>query len=151
RLLVMLEWLSYRLANHVIVTNESAYQIALSRGKLPESKVTIVRNGPDWNSQPANNCDSDLRSRFHNIIVFAGVTGFQDGLDKLMDCLKCLRYELGREDFYCIVMGDGDALDHTKSLAREFQLEEKIWFTGWVSDSNLYARYLGSADICVSP
>jgi len=30
-------------------------------------------------------------------------------------------------------------------------LDDKICFAGWVSDAQLYARYLSTADICVAP
>ena len=47
RLLFLLERLSYKLADHTIVTNESYRDIAISRGVQSESKVTVVRNGPE--------------------------------------------------------------------------------------------------------
>jgi len=40
RLLLLLEQLSYKLADHTIVTNESYRDIAISRGVQSESKVT---------------------------------------------------------------------------------------------------------------
>jgi glycosyltransferase involved in cell wall biosynthesis len=47
RLQLWLELLSYKLADHVIVTNESYRDVAMSRGRQPETKVTVVRNGPE--------------------------------------------------------------------------------------------------------
>src|SRR5437016_14036242 len=38
-----------------------------------------------------------------------------------------------------------------KEFSREIQVDEKICFAGWVSDAQLYARYLSAADICVAP
>ncbi len=38
-----------------------------------------------------------------------------------------------------------------KELSRKIQVDEKICFAGWVSDPQLYARYLSTADICVAP
>jgi glycosyltransferase involved in cell wall biosynthesis len=154
-LLLLLERLSYRLANHVIVTNESYRQSAIERGGLSESKVTVVRNGPDLPSIRRENraidLDAELRSRSPNIIAFAGVTGVQDGLDSLCRALHHLRYSLGRENFYCIILGDGDALPSIKALAEELRVADKMWFAGWVHDPAAYARYINTADICVSP
>ena len=146
-----LEWLSYKLADHVIVTNESYRQIALTRGGKREMDVTIVRNGPDLERLRALGTDDGLRSKSPNIIAFAGITGFQDGLEYLCRALQSLLCDLGRTDFLCIVLGDGDALPEIKKLARELGIEEKIWFAGWVSDMDAYFRYLSTADICVSP
>ena len=151
KMLLLLERYSYRLADHVIVTNESYKESALQRGRLPESKVTVVRNGPSLPNLGTANVNPELRAKARNIIAFAGVTGFQDGLDYLCRSLHYLRYELHQENFYCIVMGDGDALEEIKALARDFRLDDKIWFAGWISDPDLYAGYISTADICVAP
>ena len=65
--------------------------------------------------------------------------------------MRHLRFDLGREDFLCIVLGNGDALSLIKSLAVELGVNEKIWFAGWVNDPDLYFRYLSTADICAAP
>jgi len=146
-----LELLSYKLADHVIVTNESYRQIAKSRGRQPESNVTVVRNGPELERLQALGVDEELRKKSPNIIAFSGVTGHQDGLDYLCRALSSLRRDLSRKDFLCIVVGDGDALSDTKDLAHEVGIDENIWFVGWVSDPDAYFRYLSTADICVAP
>jgi glycosyltransferase involved in cell wall biosynthesis len=151
RLLLALEQYSYRLADHVIVTNESYKEISQRRGRVPESKVTVVRNGPNLPSFEAVGVDAQLRAKSPNIIAFAGVIGSQDGLDYLCRALHHLRYEMRQEDFYCIVVGDGGALREIKALAQELRLDDKIWFAGWISDPDAYARYIATADICVAP
>ena len=151
RLQLWLESLSYKLADHVIVTNESSKRIAMSRGRQPEWKITVVRNGPELERLQALRVDKQLRKRSPNIIAFAGVTGHQDGLDYLCRALKSLRCDLGRKDFLCVVVGDGDALLDIKGLAHELGIDEQIWFAGWVSDKDSYFCYLSTADICVAP
>ena len=143
--------LSYKLADHVIVANESYRHVAMSRGRQAETKVTVVRNGPDLERLQTPRVDEELRSRSPNIIAFAGITGYQDGLDHLCRALNSLRRDLGREDFLCIIVGDGDALPEIKALARVLGIDEKIWFVGWVNDADAYFRYLSTADICVAP
>ena len=135
----------------MIVTNESYRRIALRRGRLAEAKVTVVRNGPEPERLRAPGVDEDLRKKSPNIIAFAGITGYQDGLDYLCQALHSLRCDLGRTDFLCIIIGDGDALPDIKRLAEELGIEENIWFAGWVSGLNAYLRYLSTADICVAP
>lgn len=154
-LLLWMERCSYQVADHVIVTNDSYRKLAIERGGLSESKVTVVRNGPDLQSiRPESgdaDIDGDLRRKSSNIIAFAGVTGVQDGLDGLCRALHYLRYELHQEDFYCLILGDGEALPAIKKLAADLRIVEKIWFVGWVHDPAAYARYINTADICVSP
>ena len=151
RLQFLLERLSYKLADHTIVTNESSRKIAIERGGQSPSAVTVVRNGPDIECREIIGVDKELRGRSAHIIAFAGVTGYQDGLECLCRALRSLRYDLGRDDFLCIVLGDGDALPHVKRFAHELGLEQNIWFAGWVSDLEQYYRYLSTADICVAP
>lgn len=148
---LLLERLSYRLSDHVIVTNASSKQVAMERGKIPESKVTIVRNGPEIEYFQNLGLDIELQNKAKHIIAFAGITGYQDGLDYLCRALKSLRCERAREDFCCVVLGDGDALADTKSYARELGIDDKMWFIGWVSDPTDYRRYLSTAEICVAP
>lgn len=151
RIQLLFERLSYKLADHVIVTNESSREIAIQRGKIPESKITIVRNGPAFEQFQNLQIDTELRERARCIIAFAGVTGYQDGLDYLCRALRSLRCEMGKEDFLCIVLGDGDALSNVKDFARELAVDDKMWFAGWVSAPDIYCRYLCTADICVAP
>jgi len=151
RLLLELERHSYRSADHVIVTNESYKEHAMRRGALSESKITVVRNGPDLADLRISEGDIELRRKSPNIIAFAGVTGIQDGLDGLCSALHHLRYRLGVTEFLCIVLGDGDGLASAKSLARELQIEGNMWFAGWVADPKEYAAYIATADICVAP
>src|SRR5829696_2203419 len=47
KLLVWFESFSYRVANRVIVTNESYRKISTERSGIDATKVSIVRNGPD--------------------------------------------------------------------------------------------------------
>lgn len=148
---ILLERLSYRLADHVIVTNESAREVARTRGGLSESKITVVRNGPTLDGLDTREIDPELRGKAPAIIAFAGITGYQDGLEQLCSALCSLRREMGKEEFLCIVLGDGDALPYIKDFAREMGIDDKLWFAGWISDPSLYCRYLFTADICVAP
>ena len=150
-LLLWLERWSYRLADHVITTNESYRANALMRGRVPATKVTVVRNGPELLSGSWTDIDWDVRAKSKNIIVYTGTIGSQDGLDGLCRALHYLRYDLGRQDFCCVIMGDGDALAEVKKLAGKLGLCDNVWFTGWIEDASKYLTYLNTADICVSP
>ncbi len=121
------------------------------RGQIPASKITIVRNGPELRNIASGDIDWELRSKSRNIIVYTGTIGSQDGLDCLCRILHCLRYDLARPDFNCVVMGDGDALSEVKTLVRELHLEDNVCFAGWIDDPSRYLNYLHTADICVSP
>jgi glycosyltransferase involved in cell wall biosynthesis len=150
RLLVWCEALSCRLANHVITTNQSYKAVEMQRGRVPEQRITIVRNGPNPNGLPPVSPTLNLRPTEKTIIGYVGVIGFQDGLDYLLRALQCLHRDLGRSDFLCVLVGDGSALPGLHSLTKQLGLTEYVQFTGWVEPEDV-ARHLAAADICVVP
>src|SRR6266480_1970097 len=148
--LVLFERLACRLADHVIATNESYKEIEIERHNVPAERIIVVRNGVEVPRDRPMPPDHGLRRKGKTIIAFLGVMGFQDGLDYLIRALRHLRYDLGRRDFYCVLMGGGDALASVTKLARELDLEKHVWFPGLVQGDRLVC-YLSAADICVDP
>jgi len=148
--LVLFEKLSCRLADHVIATNESYKKMEMERGGVREACITIVRNGTDLHRMRPVEPDCALRSMKKTIIGFAGVMGFQDGVDYLLRALHYLVRDLDRTDFYCVLIGGGDALADLKRLTRHLALDEYVRFTGYLFGEDL-VRVLSAADICVGP
>ncbi len=148
--LVFFERLTFRFADHVIATNQSYKAIAMQRGGVPEQRVTIVRNGPDLNRVQSVPPDPELRKKATTIIGYVGDMGFHDGVDYLIRAIAHLVYDLGRNDVLCVIVGKGDAVSGLKALTTELGLDAYVWFTGQVSDADLF-RYLSTADICVDP
>jgi len=149
RVLLWLEQLSCRFADHVIVTNESYKRIAMDRGRVPESLITVVRNGIELSHLDGTIApDRRLREMGKTIIGYVGVMGIQDGVDYLLRSLHHLVYGLGRTDFHCILIGGGAAWEKLKAQARQLGLDDYVQFTGFVFGDDL-RRYLSAADICV--
>ena len=148
--LVLLEKLSCRLADHVIATNQSYKMVEMQRGHVPEERITIVRNGPDLGRLRPMESDLVLQRMGKTIIGYVGVMGFQDGVDFLLRALQHLVYDLGRTDFFCALVGAGDALPGLRSLTEELSLADYVLFTGWVEHTEV-ARYLSAMDIGVAP
>jgi glycosyltransferase involved in cell wall biosynthesis len=150
KVLLWLEEFSCHFADHVIATNRSYKSIEMERGKVPEKRITIVRNGPDLDRLQPVEPDLDLRARGNLIIGYVGIIAQQDGVDYLLRALKHLSNDLGKIGFYCVIIGKGDELDSLIRLAHSLGLEDHVWFTGYVPDEDLI-RILSSADICVDP
>jgi glycosyltransferase involved in cell wall biosynthesis len=150
RVLVWLEKLSCRLADHVIATNESYKTVEMQRGHVPEERITIVRNGPDLNSVRPVDPSPALRRKGKTILSYAGVMGTQDGVDYMLRALQHLVYELGKTDLFCFLVGKGSAVPRLKPLTEQLGLSDYVLFTGWVSKAEV-ARYISAADICVAP
>jgi len=149
RVLVWLEALSCKVADHVIATNESYKAIQVERAQIPAERVTVVRNGPNLARLHIVEPDQTLQSRAATLIGYIGTMGPQDGLDYLLRIAHHLIHDLGRTDFYFIVIGTGSEWERLQVMRDELGLEEYVWFTGKVSDEEL-CRYLSSVDICVS-
>jgi glycosyltransferase involved in cell wall biosynthesis len=84
------------------------------------------------------------------ILCYIGSLNPQDGVDYLLRSLKHLSHDLKRDDFHCVIMGNGDSLDDLRALADQLQLNGHVKLTGFVTDEEL-AQNLAAADICVDP
>ena len=149
RLQLLAERLSYATAHHVIATNQTYRAAAMRRGRKAPEDVTIVRSGPDPATfAPVEGDDRHRRGRRH-LLGYLGVMGDQEGIDILLEALRILVQERGR-DVQLMLIGGGPAVARLRELARRLGLEEHVEFTGRVSDEELIAR-LSSADVCVNP
>lgn len=144
------EKLSCKVADRVISTNQSYKDVAISRSGVPEDRITIVRNGPDLSRVFLVDPDPELRQKASTILGYVGSMGFQDGIDYLLRSLHALVHELGRTDFYAVLVGNGDAFETMKELKEQLKLNDYIWFTDSISDAD-FVRYLSTADICLDP
>ena len=149
KLLLLSERNSCRLADLVLATNTSYQKIVIDRHNTSPSRVVVVRNGPDSTTRPVDP-DPELRQKASTIIGYVGVMGPQDGVDYLIRALHHLAYNLNQPDFFCVLIGQGHAIDGLKTLAAELGLEAHVWFTGFIDRQKLLT-YLSTADICIQP
>ena len=150
KVLLWLEKSSCRLADRVIATNGSYKTTEMERNGVPEERITIVRNGPDLNRLQAVAVDPALKQPGKTTICYVGDMGHHDGVDYLLRSLKHLVEDLNRPDFFCVLVGGGDAWPEVKLLAAELNLIDYVLFVGKVPHTEV-ARYLSAADICVAP
>lgn len=149
RVLCWLEKHTFQLADIVISTNESYRCIALERGGKKPDQVFVVRNGPPL-SYIAVDGDPELSNKAAHVVGYIGTMGPQDGVDYWLRAINELVYGLGRKNFLAVIIGSGDAVPTLHSLARELKIENWVWFTGRISDTDAI-RYLSSTDLCVHP
>ncbi|MFN8441135.1 MAG: glycosyltransferase family 4 protein [Caldilineaceae bacterium] len=150
RMLVAFEKLSCKVADHLIATNNSYKAMQMQRSGIPEKRITVVRNGPDLNRLRVVAPNAELQQKAPNIIGYVGEMGVHDGIDYFLRACHHLVNTLGRKDFYCVIIGTGDAWEMLKQTAVDLKLEEYVWFPGRISDADLLS-YLSTAQICVDP
>ncbi len=145
RALRLLERLSYRGADRVVVVNDYLRERALEHGVDP-ARVTIVRNGPVLARVGLEHADPALRRERAFLCCWAGKMGRQDRLDILLDAIRAYVHDLGRTDCQFAILGDGECLEETKASARDLGIDAWITFTGWVEEAEVF-RYLTTADL----
>ena len=147
----LLERATFRLADHVISTNESYRRVAQGRGRVApdahDGRAQRPRPQPLRARSPGR---LTLRRGRRHLVCYLGVMGPQDGVDYALRSLAHLRDDLGRDDVQAAFLGHGDAWDDLVALARELGLDDRVEFTGRVSDADV-ARYLSTADVCLAP
>lgn len=149
RVLLGLERATYRSSAHVVVPNESYREVALTRGRVPRRRTTVVMSTPDHRIMRKVEPLPDARAGFRHLVVYVGVMGPQDGVDRLLRTARLLR-DRGRDDVRFVLMGFGDCLADLKGLRAELDLEDCVHFTGRVSQETI-RDWLSSADLGVTP
>jgi len=150
RMLLALEYLTYKTADRVIVTNNSYRDIAILRGKLDPGKVFVVRTGPDMARFRDIATEKDLKAGKKYLITYLGVMAPQDGVDYLLLAIDILVNQYKRDDIMFGLIGSGDSIKDLERLNRELYLDKSVVFTGRVSDKVLF-DYLAASDVCVAP
>jgi glycosyltransferase involved in cell wall biosynthesis len=145
-----LERRTHRTADHVIATNESYRDIAVTRSGKSPADVTVVRSGPDPRRMRRGQARPELRRGRTYLAAYIGVMGPQDGVDIVVRAAAIVVNELGREDIAFTLIGSGDCFDDLVALRDRLGLAGHVEFTGRAPDE-LVADILSTADVGLSP
>jgi glycosyltransferase involved in cell wall biosynthesis len=149
RLALVLEKLSFGLADVVVSTNDSYREIAIRRGGKRPDDVVVVRNAPDPKRFRRGTPDPALRRGKEHLIAYVGVMAPQDGVDRALRALRLLRER--RDDWHAILAGDGEAYEDVRRLASELGLDDVVEFPGFIRDQNRVGEIVATADVCLAP
>ena len=146
-----LERRTHRTADHVISTNDSYRDIAMTRSGKPATRRhgrphrartrSVLRRGPAC---------PELRRGRRFLAAYIGVMGPQDGVDIVVRAADIVVHQLGRDDIAFTLIGSGDCFDDLVALRDELGLAGHVEFTGRAPDE-LVARILSTADVGLSP
>jgi glycosyltransferase involved in cell wall biosynthesis len=141
RLLTFLERISTAFADRVIVTQETAREIARARG-VADEKVAVVLNGPDeaifTPRQPFHRPPTD--DAFE--IVTHGTMLERYGIHILIDALPKIVREVPTA--HLTVFGEGEQRPALEQLARARGVADRVRFAGWVPRGDLLAALKGA-------
>ena len=145
-----LEWATYRVADHVIATNDSYRAAAIGRGRRRPDSVTVVRSAPDSDRLRRVAPDPSLRRGRRFLVCYLGVMGPQDGVDIVLRAADVIVHQAGREDISFTLIGTGDCFDELVTLRDELGLGDHVEFTGRAPDEVVF-RVFSTADVGLSP
>jgi glycosyltransferase involved in cell wall biosynthesis len=145
-----LERRTHRTADHVISTNDSYRDVAVTRSGKSPSDVTVVRTGPDPERLRRGPAHPELRRGRRYLAAYIGVMGPQDGVDIIVRAADVVVHELGRDDIAFTLIGSGDCFDELVALRDQLGLEGYVEFTGRAPDE-LVTRIMSTADLGLSP
>jgi glycosyltransferase involved in cell wall biosynthesis len=149
RALRLLERATYALADHVVATNESYRDTAITRGKVPAGRVTVVRTGPNPERLRRGPPVDSWRHEKRFLCAYLGVMGPQDGVDLALHAAAAI-VRSGRDDVHFVFVGSGDSYDELVLLADQLGIADRVTFTGRVPDETVF-EVLSTADVGLSP
>jgi glycosyltransferase involved in cell wall biosynthesis len=150
RLMLKLEYWTFRSADVSIATNESYRRVAIQRGRMPPERVFVVRSGPSLARLKILPPDEAIKRGRRYLVGYVGVMGKQEGIDYLLKAARHIVLDSGRDDVHFALVGGGTSLEGMRTLARELGVADHVTFTGRVPDSEMLA-VLNTADVCVNP
>ena len=150
RFLLRLEYWTFRCADVSIATNESYRAIAIGRGRMPPERVFVVRSGPSLERLKILPPEERLKRGRRYLVGYLGVMGRQEGIEYLLQAVRHIALELGRDDVHFGLVGGGTSLEEMRTLARKLGVADHVTFTGRVPDAEMLAM-LNTADVCVNP
>jgi len=150
KMLVLLERMTFRVADISIATNLSYARMAVQRGKMRPDRVFVVRSGPNLARVRELAPDDTWRNGRSHLVAYVGVIGEQEGIDLLLEAVQYITSVRQRMDVRFVVMGAGPNLGALTQACARMQLSEFVTFTGRVDDTTLF-KVLSTADVCVNP
>lgn len=149
-LLRLVEYLTFKTASISIATNESYREIAIARGRMPASRVFVVRSGPNLERVRSRPVDPAWRNGRRHSVGYVGVIGQSEGIDLLLQSIGHIVHDLGRTDVQFNIAGTGPEWNAVVALCAEMRLCDYVTFTGAIADDALFTM-LSTADVCVNP
>jgi glycosyltransferase involved in cell wall biosynthesis len=145
RAMVMVERLSARFADHVVVSNHIWHDRLLTRS-VTAAKSSVIINYPE--KSLFDRCAPDDRKNERFVMLFPGSLNHQQGVDVAIRAFARIKDEVPQAEFH--IYGDGNARKALQELADDLGLSGRIFFTGWVSTEQI-AGIMAGADLGIEP
>ena len=146
------EWLLTYESTEVIV-NSNYMKCELQRlFGLPFEKINVIPNGINLNNFSGIDRDYDFRRKYamdnEKIILYIGRLVYEKGVQHLISAMP--KIINGYNDTKLIIGGRGGMYDELREQARCLGIENKVYFTGYLSSKDVQKMYK-CADVAVFP
>lgn len=138
-----LEWIEmflYRKSTHIVGVADSTVDILTKRG-VPQSKISIIKNGVDLQLFINKNRQDELKLKFKLdgkfVISYIGTHGLSHSLDKVIETAHLMR---SNEKVIFLLVGEGAEKEKLKAEANQFNLQNVI-FSDQINKEELPAYY----------
>ena len=148
RLITLAERLTYKTADVSIAANESFRQIALTRGKMQQERVFIVRSCPDASALRAGPPHPELKEGRPYLVLFLSAIMQRERLGPLLQIIEQVVKRRGREDCLFVFAGGGPELEALRQSANTLGLAGHLRFTARIYGAEL-AAHRSTAHVCV--
>lgn len=138
-----LDNLSTQLKKKNVTISAPSYDVKRSLEKLGIKKeLQVIRNPVLLNQQKIN---SEIETAD---LTFIGEISFLKGINYLIDAVRIAKESI--PNIKVRLIGGGSDLEHMKTMAKFFNLEKNIKFTGYIQNSEI-SKYLKQTKIYVHP
>jgi glycosyltransferase involved in cell wall biosynthesis len=144
----MLQTLSYRISERVIVIGETMGNYLTEEKDVPASKVSVISNWADTEKihpvekDNAFSREHDIKEDF--IVMHSGRLGLTQNIEMLLECAHELR---DRSDIRFFIIGEGEKRSRLKRIARERGLKN-VTFLQYQFEEDLN-KVFSAADVTV--
>lgn len=128
------------LSSFPVLTTINRHMVDYYRTFIQNSKIVPIYNGV---AKPAKEVLKSVNlPKDKKIIVSNSLLIKRKGIDLLLQALK------GLNDFHLLLFGDGEERAHLENLAVQLDIQTRVSFAGFISDSS---KYISCASVFVMP
>lgn len=125
--------LALRNIEHLSVPSNSLFQIATKQWKIPKAKIKYIPNGVDLDkfSRAKERAEIDHFEKPPNKIIVGTIAPLrpEKNLSRLIRCFK----GTAEAHIHLVIIGEGAERKKLEQLARDLEIEDKVFFAGHIS------------------
>jgi glycosyltransferase involved in cell wall biosynthesis len=144
KLLLLVEKLSVRFSDHVIISNHLWWETLVNRSVGPE-KCTVILNYPDPDIFRKR---AKSRTDGKKIVMYPGTLNYHQGIDIAIRAFSRISEELPEAELH--IYGGGDQLDSLVNLAAKLALDGRVKFFGSIPLYEI-AHVMANSDLGIVP